>query len=170
MFKIYDYVVYKSEGVYKIVDIKTEKDFKNNEVEYYIMEPVFNNNLTLKAPVNNKNVLMRGIITKDAALELITSMPEQETAWVNNNRERSGNFKVAIKSGDIEEWAKLIKTIYLHKEEQTQIGKKIMKSDEDFMENAEKILNEELAVALNISPKEVPAFIKERISGGFKNN
>lgn len=164
MFKINDHVVYKSDGVYKIVDIRAEKDFNNNEIEYYVMEPVFSNNLTIKAPVNNKNVLMRGTITRDAALGLITSMPEQETVWVNNDRERSGNFKGALKSGEIEEWAKLIKTVYLQKQERIQLGKKIMKSDEDFMESAEKILNEELALALNILPEEVPAFIQDRIS------
>jgi RNA polymerase-interacting CarD/CdnL/TRCF family regulator len=32
------------------------------------------------------------------------------------------------------------------------------------MKSAEKILNEELAVALNISPEEVPAFINDHIS------
>ncbi|WP_353893866.1 CarD family transcriptional regulator [Proteinivorax hydrogeniformans] len=163
MFKINDHVVYQSSGVYKIVDIRKEKDFNKNDTEYYVMEPVFNNNLTTKIPVNNKKVMMRNVITKDEALALITSMPEEETVWLNNNRERSGNFKEALKSGKTEEWARIIKTIYLHKQERNELGKTIMKSDEDAMENAEKILNQELAVALNILPEEVPAFIKERL-------
>ena len=165
MFKINDHVVYQSAGIYKIVDIRTEKDFSNNEIEYYVMEPVFSNNMTIKIPVNNKKVLMRGVITKDDALTLIKSMPEQETVWVNNDRERSGNFKAALKSGEIERWVKTIETILLHKQESIELGKKILKSDEDAMDNARKILNEELAVALNILPEEVPGFIPRTTSG-----
>lgn len=163
MFEVNDYVVYNSNGVYKIVDIRTEK-ISDTEAEFYVLEPAFNNNLTIKTPVNNPKVLMRGVITKDDVLSLIASMPEKEAIWINNDRERSENFKAALKSGESEEWVRLIKTIYLEKEKKSHIGKKLMKTDQDIMITAERNLNEEFAIALDISPDEVPAFILERIS------
>lgn len=162
MFKINDYVVYKSTGVYKIVDFKKQMDINNEETEYYVMQPAFGNNLTIMAPVNNY-VTMRHILTKDDVLSLISSMPEQETIWVKDQKQRSESFKEALKTGESEEWAKLIKTIYLKKQEKASSGGKLMKTDEDIMRSAEKNLYEEFAVALGISPDEVVSYIHEHI-------
>lgn len=164
MFKVNDYVVYNATGVYKIVDIRKEKDISDNETEYYVLQPAFNNNLTIKTPVHSPKVMIRGVITKEEVLSLISTMPEKETIWIDNDRQRCADFKAALKSGENDEWVKLIKTIYLEKQEKSQLGKKLMKTDLEIMETAEKNLNEEFAIALNISPDEVPAFILNCIS------
>lgn len=163
MFKVNDYVVYKSMGVYKIVDISVERDIYNNETEFYVLQQAFKDNLTIKTPVNNQKVFMRGVITKDDVLSLIASIPETETVWIDNNRERSESFIEALKSGESEEWLKLIGTIYLERQERSDQGKKLWKTDEEIMKLAEKNLHEEFAIALNISPEEVPDFIREHI-------
>ena len=155
MFKINDYVIYNSMGVYKIIDIREEKDINDNDTEYYILKPVYGNNLTIKTPVNNTKVFMREILKKEEVLTLIKSLPEQETAWIDDDRKRTG---------DSEEWAKLIKTIYLEKQKKSVDGKKLMKADEDIMKIAEKNLYEEFAVALNIQPEEVVSYILEHVS------
>jgi CarD family transcriptional regulator len=164
MFKVNDYVVYGSMGINKIVDILKDKNISDNETEYYVLQPAFNNNMTIKTPVNNPKVLMREIITKDDALSLIESMSETETVWINNNRERNENFKAALKTGESEEWAKLIKTLYQEKQEKSEHGKYLAMGDADVMKTAEKNLNEEFAIAFNISPEEVPAFILDHTS------
>lgn len=165
MFKINDYVVYSSSGVYKIVDITIEKDINDNDTEYYVLRPAFDKNLTIKTPVNNPKVLIRGIMKKDDVLSLIENMPEVETTWVEDNRERSERFKAALRTGEGEEWIKLIKTIYLEKREKTDHGKKLMKTDEQIMKAAEKILYEEFAIALDISPEEVISYINDHVKG-----
>ncbi|NLM11944.1 MAG: transcriptional regulator [Clostridiaceae bacterium] len=164
MFKINDYVIYNSMGVYKIIDIREEKDINDNDTEYYILKPVYGNNLTIKTPVNNTKVFMREILKKEEVLTLIKSLPEQETAWIDDDRKRSEAFKASLKTGDSEEWAKLIKTIYLEKQKKSVDGKKLMKADEDIMKIAEKNLYEEFAVALNIQPEEVVSYILEHVS------
>ena len=165
MFKVNDYVVYGTTGVCQIIDIRKEKDiYSNGEIEYYVLQPVFNNNMTVMTPVNNEKVLMREVMTKDEVLSLIAAMPEEETIWINDYRERCDKFKAALKTGECEEWVKLIKTLYLEKKEKTALGKKLMKSDEDIMGAAEKNLYEEFAIALNISPNEVVSYIHNHIS------
>lgn len=163
MFKVNDYVVYGSQGVCKIIDIIKEKNISDNDTEYYVLQPAFHNNMTIKTPVYNPKVLMRNIITKDEVLALIASMPEKESIWTNNDRERYENFKAALRSGESEEWVTLMRTLYLMKQEKIELGKKLTKTDEDFMKAAEKNLFEEFAVALNISPDEVDSYILERI-------
>lgn len=163
MFKVNDYVVYSSTGVYKIIDIRKEKDISDNDTEYYVLQPAYSKNLTIKTPVNNPKVLMRNVMTKDEVLALIASMPEVEFLWNNNDRERNENFKAALRTGESEEWVKLIRTIYLEKQEKTDLGRKLAKTDEEIMKAAEKNLNEEFSIALNISPDEVLPYILERI-------
>jgi CarD family transcriptional regulator len=164
MFKINDYVIYNSIGVYQIVDIRKDKDISNTETEYYVLKPVFDNNMTIKTPVNNKKVFIRKIMTRDQVLSLIASMPEKDTVWIDNDRERKESFMAAVKTGKSEEWVKLIKTIYQMKQEKFRAGKKLQKSDEDIMKIAEKNLYEEFAVVLDISPDEVLSYILDHIS------
>lgn len=164
MFKVNDYVVYGSTGVCEIVDIRKDKDINGNEIDYYILQPVYGNNMTIKTPVNNDKVLMREIITKEDVSSLISAMPEKETVWINDYRQRNETYKTALKTGQCEELIKIIKTLYQEKKQKSALGKKLMKSDEDIFKAAEKQLNEEFATVLNISPDEVLPYILEHIS------
>jgi len=163
MFKVNDYVVYGSTGVCQIINISKEKNLSNDEIQYYVLQPVYNIKMVIKAPVNNQKVLMRQIITKDGVSSLIAGMPEKKAIWINDDKQRSENFKVALRTGKSEEWIKIIKTIYLEKEEKFVVGKKLTKIDEDIMKTAEKQLYEEFAIALNISPDKVLPYIIEHI-------
>lgn len=167
MFKVNDYVVYGSTGVCQIIDITKEHNSDKNVIEYYVLKPVFDNNdnsnLTIKTPINNKKVLIRNIISKDDALSLIASSPDKETIWINDERQRSEKFKSILKSGECKGWLKLIRSIRLEQQEKDALGKKLSKRDEDIMRVAGKNLNEEFAIALNISPNEVDRFILEHV-------
>ena len=162
MFKVNDYVIYKSTGVYKIVDIVKE-DIHGIDIEYYVIQPVYGNNLTIKAPVKTAQTTMRKTMTKEDVLSLIATMPEQETIWIEDDRQRNEYFKDTLKNGNSEEWVKLIKTLYLEKQKKSDAGKKLMKTDEQIMKAAEKNLYEEFAVALNISPDEVVSYIRDHV-------
>jgi len=165
MFQVNDYVIYNSTGVCKIIDIAKDKDINNHEIDYYVLEPAYeNNNLTIKTPVLNQKALMRKILSKEAVLKLIAAIPSKETDWIEDNRARLENFKTALRTGESEEWVRLIKTLYLKRQERTDLGKKLWKVDEDIMKVAEKNLNEEIAIALNIEPDEVASLIQDYIT------
>lgn len=164
MFKVNDYVVYGTRGVFQIIDIKKEKHKSSDETEYYILQPVCNNKMTIKTPVNNSKVLMREIMTKDDVSSLIAAMPEEETIWINDDKQRNEIFKAALRTGKNEELIKIIKALHIAKEKRSVIGKKLRKTDEYIMETAEKQLHEEFAIALNILPSEVGSYILGHIS------
>ncbi len=164
MFKINEYVIYNSMGVYQIVDVKKERDFTGNETEYYVLKPAYGNNLTIKTPVNNPRNKMRTTLSKEGVLSLIESMPQKETYWINDDRQRNESFKAALRTGDSEQWVKLIKSIYLEQHRKSGQGKKLARTDEDIMKAAEKNLYEEFAVALGIPPDEVVSYIMEHVS------
>lgn len=166
MFKVNDYVVYGLTGVCQITDIQKDKLTGDQESDFYVLKPVFSENMTIKIPVNNRKVPMRKTISKEEALELIAVMPQQETEWVEDNRVRNESFKAALRTGKSEDWARLIRTIYLERTEKAAAGKKLAKTDEDIFRTAEKQLNEEFAIALGISPDEVASFIIKHIPSG----
>ena len=135
MFKINDYVVYGTTGVCKIVDITKEKYLGVLKLNI-VLQPVFNSKMVIKTPVNNKKVVMRNIITKDDVLSLIDDMSNKEAVSIDNDRERSELCKAALKSGDSEEWLKVIKILKQEEKEKKANGKKINKKDEELMNEA----------------------------------
>lgn len=164
MFKVNEYINYGLTGVCQVTDITTEKIGDQGETQYYVLKPVYQDNLTIKVPVSNHHVTMRPIITREEVDALIAGMPDQETMWIEDMRERRDVFQTVLKSGNNEEIAKIIKTIYEEREARNAIGKKMTTTDENLMNAAEKHLYQEMAIALNISPDEVVSYIAEHIN------
>lgn len=161
MFKKDDYIVYNSECVCVVDDIKQIKFDKTNR-DYYILLPVYEQNSTIKIPVDS-GVAMRKIISKRKARELIGSMPGAETVWVEDKNERIRQYKLALRSGDCTEWIKLTKTLFEKKKSQNDIGKTLSAADEQILGTAEKLLHGELALALGIEYSEIGDYIQKQL-------
>ena len=158
MFKVNDYIMYGMTGVCQVVDITKESFIDNLQKEYYVLKYIYSNDTIIKIPTDNKKVPMRKILSKGEVTTLINSMPNSETIWIDDDRKRNEEFKSILKTGDIENLVKLIRSIYLDKE-----YKKSYKVDEEIMQTAERLLNEEFATILNISPNEVATYISSHI-------
>ena len=163
MFKVNDYIMYGMTGVCQVVDITKESFIDNLQKEYYVLKYIYSNDTIIKIPTDNKKVPMRKILSKGEVTTLINSMPNSETIWIDDDRKRNEEFKSILKTGDIENLVKLIRSIYLDKEYKKSIGKKSYKVDEEIMQMAERLLNEEFATILNISPNEVATYISSHI-------
>lgn len=106
---------------------------------------------------------MRRILSPDEADELIRSMPGQQLIWIEDEHERKEKYGEILSRGDHAELVQVIRTLYLHREKQIQRGKKLHQSDEHFLKDAERVLNEEFALALNIKQEQVSPFIAEQL-------
>ena len=51
-------------------------------------------------------------LTKEEAWNLIKRIPDIPTAWINNEKMREQNYKVAVKANDPEALVAIIKMIY----------------------------------------------------------
>ena len=89
---------------------------------------------------------MRRVLSEEEIYELIKTMPDKESSWIDNKNERSNHFRSILASGDRVEIIKLIKTIYQHKEELRTTGKKLHTTDEQFFREAEKVIYDEFAL------------------------
>lgn len=161
MFKIGDCVMYGTIGVCKVVDIVKERFINNELKEYYVLDPVFCNNTTIKIPVDNKKIQIRKVISKEQLDSIIEGMPDIKNVWIDDSKVRTEKFNKILKSCKCEEIVKLISNIDCNKEAVQSKGKKQYQADENIMKEAKRLLSEEFAVILNISPDEVDAYIEE---------
>lgn len=162
MFEINSYVMYGDNGVCKITEKKRMK-FGGQYKNYYVLKPVHNSSSTLYVPTDNEELLskMRDVLTKEEVVELIKSVKDGEISWVEDNKERSALYDSIFETGDRMELMLLIKSLYRHKQERQEQGKKLWTIDENAMKHAEKLVYDEFATALDMDVDQVVPFIME---------
>lgn len=165
MFEINDYVVHNTMGVNRITEL-IEETVNGETVEFFILEPAFGGNMRLKLPTAGCEDKMRAVLTRDEVDELISSIPEQESIWIDEDKIRYEEFRACLKTGICENWVALIKTLNAKKEERANIGKQLTRVDADVLKSAEKNLTTELAIVLDIDPDAVLPYIFEQLPDG----
>ena len=84
---------------------------------------------------------------------MIKRIPDIPTAWINNEKMREQNYKVAVKANDPEALVAIIKMIYQRKQKRLAQGKKCTATDTRYFQIAENLLYMELGIALG-KPKQ----------------
>lgn len=163
MHKIGDNIVYGSNGVMTVIDIR-EEEVLDTLRKYYVLQPygVRSASLTF-VPIDNKALVaqMRPLLSREDVLEIIHSIDDvPETEWVKDNRIRSERFKSIMESGDRTKIISMIGAIYRSGLRRLEEGKKNYLSDENMMHKAEKLLYSEFALVLGIPEEDIPAFIE----------
>ena len=157
MFKEKDYVVYNN-NVCRIEEIR-EKRYRN--LDYYFMHPIDDDTLNIEIPVDNKK--LRKVITKEEANKLIEKIPYIEI--INDNTKMIENtYKELMKTNNLEDLIKIIKTTYLRNNTRIKNGKKESEKDSNYFEMSEKRLYNELSIALNLSFKETKEYIINKVN------
>lgn len=163
MFEVNDTVMYGTVGACQVVDITKEKFSNSIQREYYVLNPIYSKNTIIKIPVDNDKIAIRKMLSKDDANLLIKDMSDKEALWIEDEKKRNEQFKIMLKTGKCEELITLIKSIYLDKKNKKSIGKKVSKGDEEIMQTAEKLLNEEFSIVFNIATEEVTPYILSHV-------
>ena len=165
MFKKGEYVIYGNVGVCQVADISTLNIHgAPKDKLYYILEPVNQNSSRVFTPVDNQNVVIRNIMSKDDVEILISDIPNTEELLVKDEKLREQMYKECIKSGQCKKLLSLMKTIYLRKEERFRQGKKLSATDERYFKLAQDNLNTELAMSLQIPVNEMKEYILDKLN------
>lgn len=164
MLEIDSTIIYGSNGVCKLIDIREER-FSNKKSKYYILKPINNDKSIIYMPADKPELLdkVRQVLSMYEIYELIKTVPEKETIWIDDEKKRSECYKTILESGDHEEIIKVIKTLYTHKHELAKSGKRLHISDEKLMQRAENLIYEEFAFVLKIKREEVINLIEKQI-------
>ena len=127
MFKEGDFIIYGSNGVCQVEHIGS-MDLQGvpGDKMYYTLVPVYEEKSRLFTPVDNHKVVMRPVISKQEACDLIDHMQEMQVFEIQNEKNRDTVFKEALKTGDCEELVRVIKTIYEKKQERERARRDVI--------------------------------------------
>ena len=128
---------------------------------YYHLTPLYRSG-TVLTPVDTA-VLMRPVMTRDAALALIQSLPslplcKPETPGL---RAAKDHYHHLVQRCECSEMAALIHTICRRRAWAVRHGKKVSQMDERYLKRAEEQLYGEMAAALDMAREEIVPFIRQ---------
>lgn len=164
MFSIGDYMVYGINGVCRVQDICASPFDKKDTRTFYLLKPLgTGEGSVIYTPVDNVQVLMRPLMTKEQAAALIERMPGLEPLEVPMEKMRRDLYRQAMQSCDPEQYVRLIKTVYRRRMDMMQQHKRLSETDSDFERNAKLSLYHELSVVLEVKFAEVEQYLIDRL-------
>lgn len=166
MFETGTYIVCGQHGVCRVESVgKLQLTEASGDKDYYTLSKVYSRGGVLYVPADSEKVVMRPVISREEAEELIGHIKEIDMLQIDNEKRKEEIFKQAFKTCDSREWVKVIKTLYERKKIRLSKGKKVTASDERYLRTAEDNLYGELAISLNIDKNDVEQYIMDKIGG-----
>jgi len=161
MYKVGDYLMYKTDGVCKVnqITMMAVSPKETTKKLYYVLVPVRDEGMTIYTAVDNTAVARRPVMTKQEAENMVKSLPGISELELTNEKSREEIYKKSLKSCNCTEWFRLTKTIYFRKAARMKEGKKSTAMDEMYLKAAEALMVEELSVALGKTASEVKEMI-----------
>lgn len=166
MFQVNDLVMYGTHGICKVNAIGSlAMSAAQEDRLYYTLKPLYEEqHSAVYTPVDNKKAAIRPAVTKEEALELIDQIPDIETIWVVDDRQREGKYKEIMQRNEGTGWMQIIKTLYLKKQKRLAEGKKSTAKDDFYFNMAQELLYGELAAALLMDRTKVKGLVEEQVS------
>lgn len=166
MFQAGDVIVCGSHGVCRVEKVgPLSSSVADKDRIYYTLRPLYERGSVVFTPVDNQKMVIRPVISRERALELIDGIKEAEGLGIQDEKKREDDYKEALKTCRTEELVKMIKTIYARGRSRAARGKKATDADSRYFKLAEDYLYGELAVSLGMERDQVKAFIQDRIGG-----
>ena len=165
MFKKGEYVVYGSVGLCHIEDI-THMSMTGTDKNklYYVLKPFRVKDRKIYTPIDNEKVRIRKVISSEEAIEMIDEALDINVVSIKDEKRIEEKFKELARQGKPKDWIRLIKTLYVRKQERNSQGKKITATDEKYMKMAENHLYSELGFALGIKEDEMEEYITQKVN------
>lgn len=165
MFKTGEYFIYSTQGVC-CVDHIGDYEINGTDRRCYVFHPVKDEKSTITTPVDNQRVIMRELIVKDEAEDIMRSFDhddEDDFVWDANKRARYRTFLDAVSSCNANLCAGVLKLLLIKKAETKRAGKKISAEDERFLSSIKTSLTNELALVLDSDSDSIINRIDQKI-------
>ena len=164
MFQVGDRVIYGTEGVCRIERIESLR-VGGHAAPYYVLSPIYREGATVYVPLNNERLTerMKRVLSPQELEALLAAAVRNEPLWLDDPNERKHLYSVVLLGGDRQELLRLVQTLYRRREKLTALGKHLRAADEQALRDAERMVNGEFALVLNIPRHDVPAYIRARL-------
>ena len=165
MYSVNEKIHYGGSGVCVIQEIASMR-FGRTRERYYVLKPVYQNTSVIYVPVENEQLVakMRPVLSREEVDSLIDGIAEIPTAWEEDPQARKASFDALLRNNECRSLIVIIKTLNAHKERRQADGKNLHVSDETYLREAQRLLYDEFAGALNIQPAQVHDYIQKKLS------
>ena len=156
-FQVNQKIVYPSQGVGNIVEIQ-ERMFRDKKVKYYVIY-LDVSDMTVMIPVEKCDELgVRPIVSAEKAQKALDSMGEAIEPVTSDWKQRYQMNLDLLKKGTVEDIASIVRCLY----HRSKI-KDLPIQERKLYDSAKKLLEDEIAYALEKTPKEVEALIHAKL-------
>lgn len=156
-FKVDQKIVYPSQGVGKIVEIK-ERKFKDEMILYYVIYLEVSD-MTVLVPVKRCDELgIRAIVSPEEAQKALDMIGEEFEPVTTDWKLRYQMNLELLKKGSVQDIATIVRCLY----HRSKI-KELPILERKLYDSAKKLLEDEISFALSKSPKEVEALIHAKL-------
>lgn len=164
MFETGDYIVYGNTGICRVMGVTTMdmEGIPKNRL-YYILRPDGQTEGKIFTPVDSRKLVMRPMMSREEAENLIEEIPNIETIDIGNDKLREEKYRECIRSCECRELVRIIKTIYLRKKARVSQGKKVTAVDERYLKLAEENLYSEMSLLLGVPKNKMESYITSRL-------
>jgi len=164
MFQIGEIIVHPNSGVCEISDIRFER-FSGSSEKYYVLSPAFSTASTkIYVPVSGNKVILRYPLSTEQVLSALSNATQSEFQWIDDEKQRMESFDSILKEKNPTQIIEMICALHKNKKERLLLGKKFRNNDEKILSEAEKIINQEFAFVLGISPDDIPEYIMKKLN------
>lgn len=163
-YSVGDTVVYGGSGVCEISEIKDVSFGRERPQKYYILKPLFvNQAMVVYVPIKNENLVakMQPIISRDEAINLIKDINNMNIDWIEDRNLRKDTYNDILSSGERKDIIAVIRVINSRRKILEEDGKTLNMQDEKILYEAQKRMDAEFAVALDIGIEDVYEYIEK---------
>lgn len=161
MYQTGEQVLYGIHGVCTIMETEI-RTVDRKKVEYYVLVPNDQPGARYYVPTQNQAAVskMRPLISKQELNELLQSEMDADSAWIEDENRRKQRYRELIAAGDRRELLQMIQALRVKKQSLQDSGRKFHQCDENFLRDAQKLLDSEFAHVLHIPQEEVGDYVR----------
>ncbi len=135
----------------------------------YILRPIRNQSMEVTVPLDNAALCakMRPLLTKEEVDAMLDKAAADDDAdaieWIEERKQRHAEFKKILAGGDAQTLLRLIRCILKQRAALAENRKHLSSADDNTRKDAERMLDDEFAFSLGITPEEAGVYICDRL-------
>ncbi len=164
MYKIGDKVMYGIHGLCSITAEET-RVVDRKQVCYFVLSPDDQPGAKYLVPMRNEAALkkLRRVLTKEQLEELLHAPEVRQDAWITDENRRKQRYRELITDGDRVALLQMVCSLHRHKQEQAQLGRRLHQCDDNFLKDAQRLLETEFSQTLGLEPGQVGRYLQETL-------
>ena len=132
----------------------------------YVLRPLRNSGMEISVPLDNEQLCakMQPLRTKEEIDRMLAEALTQDAMpWQEERKLRSSEFRKILLGGDAQELLRMIRCILKQRAALQAIGKRLSSADDNARKDAARLLDEEFAFSLGVTPREAGQYICDHL-------